>query len=607
MNKIQILAVFCFFALQNAVAQQDTIYRIDVVEISDIQLKNNSNSQNVITLNDSVIRKNRSSLTQLLNQNSVIYFKENGLGMVSSPSFRGTTAQQTAVIWNGININSQLNGQTDFNTINTSGFNEIAVRSGGGSAIYGSSAIGGSVHLNNNLNFSDFFENQIRVRYGSFNTIEGDYKIAASNEKFSVEAGISRISSDNDYDFPERSLKNENGQFYNHNFFATAGYKMNNIHTLKVYSQLFDGERHFSGAIGVTSRNKYQDVNSRNMLEWIASSENFSSKTKLAYLREKYKYFEDFTLDNFTFGEAKTFIARHDFIYDLSEKIQLNSILEYNETNGSGSDIQQTKRKIGAASLLMKHKVLRSFYYEISARKEFTNTYESPFLFSAGTVFQPADFYRLKLNFSRNFRIPTFNDLYWQGSGNPNLLPESSYQGEIGNEIIFGKLKFTATGFFINIENMLRWSPGQNGLWTPNNVAEVKTYGAEILASWQKKSGNHVLDLNASYAYTVSEDQKISKQLIYVPFHKMTASAAYSYKNFSTYAQFLGTGEVFTSSDNENVLDGYAVANAGFSYSIKQNYTLGFDVLNVFEENYQSTLNRPMPGRNFNISLTINF
>ena len=33
--------------------------------------------------------------------------------------------------------------------------------------------------------------------------------------------------------------------------------------------------------------------------------------------------------------------------------------------------------------------------------------------------------------------MPTFNDLYWEGSGNPDLKPESSYQAEIGNEFIY--------------------------------------------------------------------------------------------------------------------------------------------------------------------------
>jgi iron complex outermembrane receptor protein len=68
------------------------------------------------------------SLTALLLANTAVYFKENGPGMVSSPSFRGTSAQQTAVIWNGLNINSQLNGQTDFSTVNARDFNQVSVR-----------------------------------------------------------------------------------------------------------------------------------------------------------------------------------------------------------------------------------------------------------------------------------------------------------------------------------------------------------------------------------------------------------------------------------------------------------------------------------------------
>ena len=131
-------------------------------------LRKFSNSQRLLTLNDSIIQKNQASLTSLLNYNSVIYFKENGLGMISSPSFRGSTAQQTAVIWNGININSQLNGQTDFNLINTRDFNNIIVQAGGSSAIYGSSAVGGSIHLNSNIKFNQLFHNELHINHGSF-------------------------------------------------------------------------------------------------------------------------------------------------------------------------------------------------------------------------------------------------------------------------------------------------------------------------------------------------------------------------------------------------------------------------------------------------------
>jgi len=134
-------------------SQERTVTPLDSVYLTDSKLKEYSTGRDVLTLSDSILRQNRPLLTNTLNFNTPIYFKENGLGMVSSPSFRGTTASQTAVLWNGININSQFNGQLDFNTINTGAYNEISVRGGGGSVVYGTGAIGGSVHLNTTLSF----------------------------------------------------------------------------------------------------------------------------------------------------------------------------------------------------------------------------------------------------------------------------------------------------------------------------------------------------------------------------------------------------------------------------------------------------------------------
>jgi outer membrane cobalamin receptor len=135
-----------FLMCQFIFAQQDSISLKEVI-VTDSQLRQFSKTLSVQKLNDSVIAANGPSLTSLLNYNSVIHFKENGYGMVSSPSFRGTTAQQTAVVWNGININSQFNGQTDFNTITSNDYDATNIRAGGGSVIFGSSAIGGSIHL----------------------------------------------------------------------------------------------------------------------------------------------------------------------------------------------------------------------------------------------------------------------------------------------------------------------------------------------------------------------------------------------------------------------------------------------------------------------------
>jgi iron complex outermembrane receptor protein len=599
------LFVFSFlFVCQYLSAQHDTI-ALNEVKISDAQLKQFSNTQSVQKLNDSVIVKNQSSLLSLLNYNSVIYFKENGLGMVSSPSFRGTTAQQTAVIWNGININSQLLGQTDFNTITTRDFNSIVVRAGGGSAIYGSSAIGGSIHLNNDFDFNKTFTNEVQLSYGSFSTLGAHYRLVVANDKWSTQLSITRNSSENDYAYLDTDKINENGQFKNSSYNLNIGYRFNSAHTLKVYSQLYDGERHFSGTLTATSRSKYLDFNTRNLLEWDAIHHAYTSKLKLALLTEQYQYYEDKDQSFFTHGKAETVIIKHDLAYKINTKILLNTIFDFTQTTGEGSDLFAKKRQIGSGVLLMKHQVAEKLDYELSLRKEITNNYDSPLLYSFGTKYTFSDHYAVKVNASRNFRIPSFNDLYWQQGGNPNLQPENAYQYELGQYLTLKNIRFSATTFYNKIDNLISWRPNAAGLWQPENTKKVTTYGVETALSFDKKIGKNHLFFNANYAYTVSENQETKQQLIYVPYHKFNASLSYSFDKVTVFSQYLFNGAVYTSSDNFYELKEYQVVNMGANYHLgcNEKINIGFQVLNLLNEKYQSVATRPLPGRNYAVNL----
>ncbi|KGO93068.1 TonB-dependent receptor plug domain-containing protein [Flavobacterium subsaxonicum] len=594
---------------QTLLAQQDAVVQLKEVIITDTQLHNFSGTQSVQQLNDSVINKNAASLTSLLNYNSVIYFKENGLGMVSSPSFRGTTAQQTAVIWNGININSQLNGQTDFNTVTTRDFNSVTVRAGGGSVIYGSSAIGGSIHLDNRVAFGQRFTNELRVNYGSFNTQGYHYSTNIASDKFSASVSVTRNSSDNDYDYANGGT-NLNGQYYNTSLNAVVAYKVDEKNRLTFYSYLFDGERHFSLIFPSEVKTKYRDSNTRNMLEWAGLYGKFTSKFKAAFLQEQYKYYQNIESPGFTYGRVESLIAKYDLLFKAGEKFKINTVFDFMQNKGFGSDIINKTRHIGGASILATHNLTDRFMYEAGLRKEVTSNYESPLLYSAGIKYKATGFYTLKLNTSKNFRIPTFNDLYWMDGGNADLMPETSWQAELGNAFTFGNLNFTLTGYYIKLNDMLRWVP-TGSVWRPMNTDKVTTSGAELLVAYKKAFGRHNFEVNGTYGYTDSKDETTNKQLIYVPHHKATGGVSYGFNKFSAYAQLLYNGEVFTRSDNDSRynIESYTTANAGVAYNFgKTNtYTLGAQVLNFANKDYVSVDSRPLPGRNYNMYLTIKF
>ena len=609
---------FCLLLLcQIILAQNDSITKLKEVLVSDSNLEKYSSTQSVLRLNDSIINKNEALLTDLLNYNSTIYFKEYGRGMLSSVSFRGTTASQTAVIWNGININSQMNGSTDFNTISASDYNSVSVKAGGGSVIYGSGAIGGTVHLNNDLGFYKRFENILKLDYGSFNTIGINYKTNISNEKWSAQIGFSRNSSTNDYKYLNRytwrgeQRWNQNGEYDVITMSSSLAYKLDSKNSIKLYSQTSNTDRNTSLITESETKSKYINGFNRNLLEYDGDFGKLKTNFKTAYIFENYQYFADNSKEDYSYGKTESLITKLDLGYTLFKSTQVNGIVDYNRTKGYGTSFGDHVREISSASLLVKQDISTDWKNELGIRKEFTDNYESPVLFSLGSSYQFSKLYNLKLNFSRNFRIPTYNDLYWDQGGNADLKPESSYQAEIGNVFTFKNISLTQTFYYMKIKDLLQWVPSQNGIWTPKNTSKVNSYGAETLLSWKKHFGKNYFSANATYAYTASKDEETNNQLFFVPYNKVTGSVSYSRSKISAYYQFLYNGFVYTRADNnpDEIIEAYTVSNVGIDYDFKflDSFKLGFQVLNIFNKDYESYEDRPMPGRNFNMYLTLKF
>jgi len=587
----------------------DSIQKLDEVVLSDSKLKNYASGYKITILNDSILVNSNSSLTGLLAFNSNLYFKENGYGMISSPSFRGTNASQTAVIWNGININSQLNGQTDFNTINTTNFNSVAIRSGGGSVQYGSGSIGGTIHLNNKLQFNSDFNSSIRASYGSFNTQQYTVLTDFGDSKFSGNVGLSYVESDNDYEFLGTDKVNTNGEFNNQNINANFGYFINNTNVLKFYHQTFTSRRNLSSTIVAPSLSRYDDTNLRNMLEWTRIGNKTQSTFKAAHLQEQFKYFENKAKANFSFGKVKTLVLKHNFNIDLSKRLKVQSIVEYNRITGEGSSFGDPSREVFSATGLLNYSPSKRMSYGLNIRKDFTSGFESPLVFSVDSKFEVTKAYILKLNASKNYRVPTFNDLFWQPGGNVNLVPESSYQIDFGQEFNFNLFNFRLNTYYITTKDLIQWKPGTTGFWSPVNIAEAKNYGVEAELQVSKQFNAHHFEVKGNYSYTISKNKETEQQLIYVPFHKGNGSLGYSYKYFSMFYQHLFNGEVFTVSRDS--LPFYTIGNLGVTYTLNSNgntnYVLDLRVNNIYNTYYQNVALRPMPNRNFSIQTTIKF
>ena len=615
-NNATFLHLF-FLVCTSFFAQNKPTNQLDEVLVSDTKLQKFSSSQTILALNDSILAHNQPLLTDLLQNNSVIYFKQYGRGMLSSVSFRGTTASQTAVLWNGININSQMNGQTDFNTISSQGYNSIAVKGGGGSVLYGSGAIGGTVHLNDYLVFDSKWAHILQLDYGSFNTQGIRFNTHYATKKLSTQLGFTRNYSDNDYKYPNtfdwkgNQRYNLNGRYSLNTLNASLGYKFNDFSILKFYSQYSITDRNLVVQSEAETKPKYINAFSRNLIDFSTASNQWNFNFKTAFITENYRYYADIEKEGYSFGETASVISKADISYHFKPSLVMHSLFDFTHTKGYGSGFGTHLRDIGSVALLLKHEVTKKWQNEFGIRQEITNNYQSPLLFSVGTAYTFTPFYSLKINGSRNFRIPTYNDLYWEPGGNRDLKPEQSYQAELANVFTFKRWHFSQTTYFATIQDLLQWIPGDKGIWSPRNTDKAQTYGIEYLVGYKQPIGKNIFTANATYAYTISRDLVTNKQLFYVPFHKTTASVGYNIGRFSAAYQLLYNGLVYTRSDNDPnfTIPSYAVSNISADYDFKllKSFKLGVQVLNLANKKYQGLENVIMPGRSFNMYIILKF
>lgn len=595
------LSVLIFYAQEK---------RVDTVYIFDKQIDDVKQNQLVKTLNQDDIKKNSTNLSELLRFQSEVYIKENGRGMVSSPSFRGTTAQQTAFIWNGINLNSIFLGQGDINNLSLLSYDNIEIIAGGGSVIYGSGAIGGSIHLNNQLTYHRGTHANLFLEGGSFKTYNSILKASHSTDRWSFSAGINHSSSDNDYEVSERKYRNENGNYKNIGANVGVGFKLNSRHQFSGFYHWDNGEQFFPILEATQTKTKYKTRNQRLLTAWDYHYHRIKNNFNFAFLNEEFDYFSSIDYPKSSGGVGKSLLLKNDFTFKINPKLYFNFITQYKLDKGEGyqSGIDVDERNSGYITSVLKFTPTNKFGLDIGLKKEFIDTENAPFLYALSGRYQPVKWYEVKFNFSKNYRAPTFNDLYWNPGGNKDLKSEIALQGSMDHLFTIHDFLVKLSPYYIRINNMIQWLPTANEYWSPINTNEVESYGVESGIDWKKKWKDWNFQLGVGYGYTHSTNLETKKQLAYVPIHKANLNGHLAYKNWSIYMQGLYNGQTFTTTDEsiKMALADYFVLNMGVNANLFQSMDIGFKINNITDAIYETKAYYPLPKRNYSLYIHLN-
>jgi iron complex outermembrane receptor protein len=210
-------------------------------------------------------------------------------------------------------------------------------------------------------------------------------------------------------------------------------------------------------------------------------------------------------------------------------------------------------------------------------------------------------------------KLPTLNDRYWNPGGNPNLRPEKSKNGELGLQLKqSGTFSWSQrlTYYRMKVDDWIIWLP-KGAIWSPENIREVHNQGLEYQAnsSWTTGVWNWKANLGYTYSRTRDRTEEESQQLPYSPEHQGNAGLQLSLGNLAMDFSRFYVGPRSIAMGSSRVLDGYALCNLGLSFSGAKwksiQMPLRFQVLNVFNQSYEVLYLRAMPGRSYQLNLTL--
>ena len=630
--KISLFGYCCLQAFAGyAQVRTDSVKQLSVIEVSSSRLTKFSSGNKTETLDSTLLNRYFTrNLADLLANESQVFIKSYGLGSLATTSFRGAGANHTAVLWNGFNLQSPMNGLLDMSLVPINFLSDVKLQYGGAGALWGSGAVGGTIHLNNTATFNKGFSVMANTSLGSFSDKQEQVSVEISKKRIISSVKLFNHDAKNNFPFintaqyakPEQKQRNaelkQYGLLQENYFKINARQKINT----RFWYQHSDRNIPPSMTQNINVSNQ-KDESFRATSEYERKGDKLQFLLRSAYFDENL-FYTDSLINLKSKSRTKVFITEAENRFSITKfdliNIGINNTYSTAITKDYTNAPKQNKTALFASYKI--HSTKNNWNSVISARQEFINSKAVPFTSSLGFEGNLLKYFIIKGNAAQHYRIPTFNDLYWAQGGNPNLKPERGWSEEAS--LIHKHLYKTfswelgATVFNRNIDNWIIWLPNQYGIWTPENMLKVWSRGVEYKLKLNYSLGKFNVQLSGMYNYVLSTNQKaatandasLNKQLIYVPVQNGQAKLTITYKGTSLSYTQICTGYRYTLSDNTAWLNPYTVGNLSVAQliSLKKSTIKVYATLNnIWQEAYQVIAYYAMPLLNYQFGIALYF
>jgi vitamin B12 transporter len=607
----------------------DSVQRLNEVTVVSNRIKL-FNTGHFYTSIDSSVKAIQSSayLGDLLSSTTLFQINSYGAGS-SSVSARGMGEKRTPTIWNGFNIQSILSSGADLSELPSFFFEDIRAEMGGSSALFGSGAAGGILFLNNKQSFNKGVNGQLVSSAGSFGSYMegGALKISTGNYSGSVKAYYSEAKNDFDYYLTYSGKKIDTTQVNASN--KQYGAMMNNFwkfsdkSILNVNIWYSNSDKNIAPTLSSVYYGKAADGHQADKFfagtgEFKTNINNVELTGRSGFFRSKLNY-EKPSVPDTTESKASWSISEIEASSKILKFLSVNGGMNYTFEHGKSTSMDSIsdRNRFAVFGSLRFNVPFMNISVTANGRQEIVNGDDIPFTYSVGAEISPVENVTIKGNVAKNYRLPTFNDLYYKSSysvGNPDLKPEDGMNYELGIEFKqkteTAQTSFGANYFFSKMENWINWAARTDGILTVYNIDKANIQGLESYFQSGIKANNMELNGKLMYTYVEALNGNTHLFLTNMPKNKFNFNLEAKVYQTSVIFQVNSVGDRFYDSKNTVTIPQYSLVNTILTQNLRYKeltFSVDMGVYNITNQDYMVMYGYPMPERNYKVGLRIIF
>ena len=482
---------------------------------------------------------------------------------------------------------------------------KVEVVRGPSSVLYGSNAMGGVINILTRKQQDDGIKNNVRIGYGSYNTL-----MTEASSRFRKNGFSSVITGS----YNRTDGHRENMEFEQYGGYAKVGYEFssrwntfadvnithfNASNPGTVSRPIFDNDQRITrGMASLSIENNYERSSGALKFFYNWGHHNINDGFYEGGTPRDYLFNSDDNMFGVTWYQGVSLFKGNRVTVGFDyQRFGGHAWNAYND--GTDSDIIDTNEDNIAGYIDFRQNIGRFLTLNAGVRLDHHSVSGTNWIPQFGASLYPLESGEIKLIASRGFRNPTIREMYMFPPQNPELKPESLWNYEISwsQRLLNGRFSYGANLYYVKGENMIQTMP-VDGRPLNVNTGEIENMGVELNVNCQISKSFSIL---SNYSWL-----KMENPVLAAPEHKLYVGIDYNRKwfGFSTGAQYVeGLYTSLSPEEKESFVQWNARATVRPSKMLEL-FVKGENLLN---QKYEINNGFPMPGATVMGGVNLNF